>query len=122
MAHPSTQDKIAELEQRLAEQQRVERRVRARDGATRALVSSSSLDEAAPRLLHAVCEAMGWAFAAFWRVESRWQVLRCLSTWRDPGSKVDEFENATKRRTFSPGVGLPGTAWATRQPFWISDT
>src|SRR5215218_4460812 len=76
-------DKIAELEQRLAEQQRIERRVRARDGATRALVSSSSLDEAAPKLLHAVCEAMGWAFSAFWRVEPRWQVLRCISTWRN---------------------------------------
>jgi two-component system, sensor histidine kinase and response regulator len=116
------QDKIAELEQRLAEQQRIERRVRARDGATRALVSSASLDEAAPRLLHAVCEAMGWAFSAFWRVEPRWQVLRCISTWRHPAAHVNEFESATKRRTYSPGVGLPGTAWTTGQPLWISDT
>ena len=115
------QKQIAELERRLEEQQRVERRVRARDGATRALVTSSSLEEAAPRLLAEVCEAMGWRFGAVWRLEPRWKVLRCIATWCDPSSNLAEFDEATKRRTFSPGVGLPGTAWSTRRPYWLSD-
>jgi PAS domain S-box-containing protein len=117
----SARQTIADLERRLKEAQRNEQRVRARDGATRALVSSSSLQEAAPRLLHAVCEAMGWQFGALWNVESRWNILRCMSTWRDPSADIGEFEAATRTRTFSPGIGLPGRVWTSKQPVWLPD-
>src|SRR5258705_6476486 len=128
--HPPAEDpaeleqlggKIAELEGRLAEQQRVEQRVHARDAATTALVTSSSLTEAAPRLLQGIGEALGWQQGALWKVESRWNVLRCIATWRQPSSAPSEFEEVSKRRTFPPGVGLPGRVWASREPEWIPD-
>src|SRR6266568_5089339 len=113
-------EKISELERRLAEQQRSERRVRTRDAATRALVSSPSLADAAPRLLQAICEAMRWQMGALWRVDPRWNLLRCISTWHAPSVDVGEFEAVTKKRTFQPGVGLPGMVWNSRQPEWLN--
>src|SRR5207249_283644 len=90
-------EKISELERRLAEQQRAERRVHTRDSATRALVSSASLADAAPRLLEAICEAMRWQMGALWRVDPRWNLLRCISTWHSPSADLTEFEATTKK-------------------------
>src|SRR6185436_2605297 len=116
------QEKISELERRLAEQQRAERRVQTRDAATRALASSSSLADAAPKLLQAICEAMRWQMGALWWVDPRWNLLRCLSTWHPPSVDVSEFETITQRRTFQLGIGLPGMIWKSRQPEWLIDT
>src|SRR5205085_10273766 len=110
--------RIAELEQRLAEQQRAEQRLQARDAATTVLVTSSSLVEAAQPLLQGIGEALGWQQGALWRVEPRWNVLRCIATWRQDSSTPSEFEEVSKRRTFPPGVGLPGRVWASGQPEW----
>ena len=52
--------RVHELERQLARQQQTERWLHARDTATRALVSSSSLAEAAPALVEGICRAMGW--------------------------------------------------------------
>src|ERR1051325_1614446 len=110
------QEKIADLERRLAEQQRAERRVQTRDAATRALATSSSLVDAGPKLLRAICEAMRWQMGALWSVDPRWNLLRCLATWHGPSVNVSEFETTTRRRTFPPGIGLPGLVWKSRQP------
>jgi len=122
MDSPALEQRIAELERQLAEQQRTEQRLHTRDAATRALVSSSSLADAAPRLLQGICEAMGWPMGALWKVEPRWNLLRCVETWRNAAVDVAEFETNTRRRTFQPGVGLPGLAWSRREPVWITDT
>ena len=79
----------------LREQQRAERRLRTRDAATRALVSASSLAEAAPELLRGICEVMGWQLGALWKVEARWNLLRCIATWRAGPAGESEFETTT---------------------------
>jgi len=113
--------RIAELERQLIEHRRAEQRLRARDAATRALVSSSSLAEGAPILLRGVCEAMGWQLGALWVVDAPANVLRCVATWHASDARVSEFEAATQQRAFGPGIGLPGTVWVRRQPLWIPD-
>src|SRR5688572_19619071 len=114
-------ERIAELELRLAQHQRAEQRLQARDAAASALVVSSSLADAAPRLLEGIGQALGWQQGALWKVEPRWNVLRCIATWRQDSIAPNEFEEVTKRRTFAPGVGLPGRVWISRQPEWIPD-
>ena len=62
---------------------------------------------------------MRWQMGALWRVDPRWNLLRCISTWHSPSADLTEFEATTKKRTFQPGVGLPGLVWNSRQPQWI---
>jgi PAS domain S-box-containing protein len=121
MSPTSRDEQIAKLEQQLVEHQLAERRLRARDAATRILVSSSSLGEAAPLLLEGLCGAMEWQFGALWTVDQAADVLRCVATWRSPLGLLSEFELATKGRTFQRGIGLPGAVWSGRQPLWIPD-
>jgi len=112
------QEKVRELEQQMAQQKRTEQRLRARDMATRALVSSSSLGEVAPKLVEGVCQAMRWPVGALWKVEPRWNLMRCVGTWHEP-SVASEFEAVTRKRTFAPGAWLPGMVWSERQAVCI---
>ena len=87
----------------------------------RALVESPTIAEAAPRVLAAVCQALGWNFGAFWQPDGAKKSMRCVGTWHTPGLSVDEFTMVTRASTFEPGVDLPGKVWAARQPVWIAD-
>ena len=74
-----------------------------------------------PRSCEAICESLGWAVGALWRVDPEADVLRCGDVWHSPSSAVEEFVALSRRTTFAPGVGLPGRVWASGQPAWIPD-
>src|SRR5262245_38460553 len=87
----------------------------------RALAESATLEDAAPRMLKAVCEALGWQCGAVWQVNRARNTLRCVGTWAKPGLPLEEFTADTARRSFAIGVGLPGRVWAQREPVWVRD-
>src|SRR5436309_636991 len=86
-----------------------------------ALAESTTLVEAAPRMLEAICQALGWEFGAFWRADRRADVLRCVATWHPPSLPVDEFVAICHQIDFAAGIGLPGRVWASRESAWIPD-
>jgi PAS domain S-box-containing protein len=87
----------------------------------RALTESATLVEAAPRMLRAVCEGLGWRYGALWEVDRARNVLQCVGMWQPTSLPFKEFAATTLKSTFTPGVGLPGRVWASRQPAWIPD-
>ena len=87
----------------------------------RALVECTTLEEAAPRMIAAVCNALGWQCGALWQADRARKVMRCVGTWHAPGLQIDDFTAATRASTFERGVGLPGRVWSTREPAWIPD-
>jgi PAS domain S-box-containing protein len=86
-----------------------------------ALAESDTLEQAAPRMLEAVCRALDWQFGAIWEVDRLNNVLRCVGSWHQPAPQLEEFLNATRKATFEPGIGLPGRVWAHPEPAWIPD-
>ena len=101
--------------------ERAERRLTAEYVAARALAESSSLAEAAPRVLQAMCEALDWDHGALWSVDTGSAVLRCVQTWHLPAVSLPEFEDLSRRTVFARGIGLPGRVWASGEPAWIPD-
>ena len=97
------------------------RRLHAQYAVARALAESSSLAEAAPRILRAICEPLGWEHGGLWRVDADAGVLRCVETWQTPGLAFPGFEEASRRLAFAPGEGLPGRVWESRRPAFIPD-
>jgi two-component system sensor histidine kinase/response regulator len=87
----------------------------------RALVESPTLEQAAPRMVAAVCHALGWQCGAIWQADRARKVMRCVGTWHAPDRSIGEFTTVTKASMFERGVGLPGRVWSTREPAWIPD-
>src|SRR5262245_53972190 len=89
----------------------------------RALTESETLEEAAPRMLKAVCEALGWGFGAIWAVDraGTGKVLRPVGTWHALSLPLARFTAATQQTTFASGIGLPGRVWSSGEPAWIPD-
>src|SRR6185503_774319 len=87
-----------------------------------ALAESATLADAAPRMLEAICDALGWEYGALWRVDHAAAALRCFATWPPASPIFDQFTAVSLDTTFASGIGLPGRVWASREPAWIPDT
>jgi PAS domain S-box-containing protein len=100
---------------------RAERRLRAEHAVTRALAESSSLKEAAPRVLCAIGETLGCDLGVFWRVGQAPEFLRGVAVWRPSCLRMTAFEEHLAEIAFARGEGLPGKVWASGQPAWVPD-
>ncbi len=98
-----------------------ERRLTAEYVAARALLDATTIDEAAPRILEAICDALGWEHGALWTIDHEAGALRCAEIWNSPLVQFPEFDAASRRVTFTRGSGLPGRVWASGEPAWIPD-
>jgi PAS domain S-box-containing protein len=105
----------------ITERSRQERLLAARTGVTRLLAEASDLAAAAPSIVLAVCENLGWEVGALWLVEEAAGVLRCIEVSHRAATGAPAFEELTRKTLFAPGVGLPGRVWTTGEPAWIAD-
>src|ERR1051325_285128 len=85
---------------------RSEARLGAQYEVTRALAEVSDFREAVPRILRAVCEALGWEVGALWSLDREAQALRFVDAWQARGVDVREFERLSRERSFARGEGL----------------
>jgi PAS domain S-box-containing protein len=105
----------------MTERRRQEARLRAQYAVQRALTEADSLESAAPRILAAVCDTLGWDVGAMWLVDEESAAIRCLEVYRRPGLDADAFDAATRSASFPQGVGIPGRVWAGGEPTWVED-
>ncbi|MBC7931335.1 MAG: PAS domain S-box protein [Rubrivivax sp.] len=104
----------------VTERVRARRRLGAQYEVTRVLAESRDFREAVPRILQAVCEALGWEVGLLWTLDRAEEVLRFVEAWHAPEVDVEEFERLSSRRVFTRGEGLPGRVWASGQ-LWVED-
>ena len=105
----------------ITERKRAARRLAAQHEVTRSLAESKSFEEAAPRILRAVCEGLGWEKGALWSVEHAEGLLRHVAAWRAPSLGLKETEVLGGRHTFRLGEGLPGEVYERGEPVWVDD-
>jgi len=105
----------------ITEQKLAERQMATHDAVTQVLAESTTLSEATPKILQAICEQLGWQIGVIWKVDYQRNVLYCLEDWYQPSSGVDEFAALSQETTFAPGIGLPGRVWESGDPVWIED-
>ena len=107
--------------QDITERKLAEHRLLAQHAVTQALAVATTLEEATPRILRAVCECLRWDVGTLWRLDVKAGVLRCVEIWHTASIAIPDFDAATRAITFAPGKGLPGRVWASREPVHISD-
>ena len=105
----------------ITERKRTDARLSAQYEVTRALAETDDFAEAVPRILRAVCEALGWETGVLWTLDREADVLRFVGAWNAPGVDVREFVELSRARTFTRGEGLPGRVWERGEPTWMED-
>ncbi len=105
----------------ITERKRAEQRLTVQNGVTRSLAESATLNEAAPKILQAICDYLGWDVGALWYVDQPYRVLRCSEVWHRSSIPNLQFETSCRQSTFQPGIGLPGRVWASAGAVWIPD-
>jgi PAS domain S-box-containing protein len=98
-----------------------ERRLTAEYVAARALLDATTIDDAAPKILEAICDTLGWEHGALWTIDREADALRCARIWNSPLVRFPEFDTISRSITFQRGTGLPGRVWASGEPVWIPD-
>jgi len=101
--------------------ERAPRRIATQFAVTRVLAEAVTLAEAAPKIVQAIGETVGWEVGAIWELDRQANLLRCVDLWHSPSLNVANFEQKTRESTIPPGVGLPGRVWATGKPAWIAN-
>ena len=87
----------------------------------RALGQSATLVDAAPKMLDAICDALGWEYGALWEVDRPATGLRFVGPRGDAAERFAEFVDLSRRTVLARGSGLPGRVWASGRPAWIPD-
>ena len=83
---------------------------------------SSTLADATPRMLKAICEALNWEYGALWRVDASASVLRVVGVWHAASLPFDEFAGGkstanvrARRRSAGTRLGEPGAGVDSRR-------
>src|SRR6202012_5872562 len=80
----------------ITDRRRREQRLLAQFGVARTLSEAGSLEEAAPRILHELCEALEWDCGEFWRIDLDAGAMRCAQTWPPASVAPPGFELALR--------------------------
>lgn len=104
----------------VTERRRLDARLAAQYEVTRALAEVSDFNEAVPRILRAVCEALGWEAGALWALEREAGVLRFVESWSAHGIDARAFVLARGSELVC-GEALPGRVWERGEALWVED-
>jgi diguanylate cyclase (GGDEF)-like protein/PAS domain S-box-containing protein len=132
----------------ITDQERTKYRQKAQYAVTQILSESTSVDHVTQKILQAICENLGWDVGELWTpvtevqaarfdVKKRCEqvsflfvplyssveetpVLRRVGFWQGVSEVVD-FIQGGEQISFALGVGLPGMAWQSGSPQWITN-
>jgi PAS domain S-box-containing protein len=104
----------------ITERKQAEAHLTAQYAVTRVLAETSTVDDAVPGVLQALCQALEWDLGIFWSVDAD-GVLQPVASWGVPDVAGGGFEEASERMHFVRGRGLPGRVWEKTEPEWIPD-
>ena len=84
-----------------------------------AIGEAASVEAALELILRGICERTGWMFGQAWL--SNGSYLECSPASYVGAEGLEPFRERSESMTFERGEGLPGEAWATGQPIWMTD-
>ncbi len=105
----------------ITERKRTESQANAQYAATRILSESTSMAEAAPKIIESVCRCLDWQFGEMWFVDRKTKLLVSLSSWHLPAADLAAFSPVGTQLAVVPGVGLLGGVWRSGRPAGTCD-
>lgn len=109
------------LENEIVERKCSERLRTAQYALARVLAEANSLADAAPRVLEAIGDNLGWDWGALWSFDPKTRKLHCGASWCGRGLPLADFDAVSRVMIFTPGEGRVGRIWQDGTPDWSSD-
>jgi PAS domain S-box-containing protein len=103
------------VKQDITHERRTQQLISAAHLVSRALAEASSLQEAAPRILLAICEVVGADGGALWTRQPGSEEIRCAGCW-SAGEQAAQLAARRAQVSYPLGAGLPGRVWFTGEP------
>ncbi len=110
-----------QLQEEIAERQRVEMETRLLLKATQAISKSEDVESAIDVILGLICETIEWNLAEAWIPDSDGKILKCARGKYASDVSFSEFRQTSLTLTFAPGIGMVGRIFLSQQPEWIED-
>ncbi|MFO0904080.1 MAG: ATP-binding protein [Pirellulales bacterium] len=108
------------IEMDITRSRQFERRLAAQYLVSRSLNSTSSYDEASPRILQLLGEQLEQEFGAIWQANLEEQSLQCLAVWQEDPASTQALAADTLQRRLQIGEDLPGRVWSGGLSLWMS--
>ncbi|MBM4054216.1 MAG: PAS domain S-box protein [Planctomycetes bacterium] len=113
--------RIAGTVQDITERRQKEEEVNLLQSLILAVGESGNLHDALVITLEKVCSATSWIYGEAWVIHKEGKYLERDHTFYSKTDGLEKFSKLSGRYRFSPGVGLPGRVWLSKQPEWIHD-
>ncbi|PYI79617.1 MAG: hypothetical protein DME26_23065 [Verrucomicrobia bacterium] len=110
-----------DLKRQMAERKQAEQRLATQHAVTQALAESTTVSEAAAKILQVACQNLEWDVGALWTFDRTTQQVRCVEICHPPSAEFKELAASSRLIAFAPGEGLPGRVCESGQPVWIAD-
>jgi diguanylate cyclase len=118
--YAQAEEHAADLEREVTERRIAQERLAAQYAVAGVLSAAKTLEEAFPRIAQ-ICEELGFAAGALWRVDEAGLQLSCIDVWCSPPSDCAEFLAETRSMSLLPGESIPGRAWQEGRAIWLPD-
>lgn len=88
---------------------------------TRLLSESRDISLVAEDILMAICREIRWDWGALWLADDETNTLYCVAIWDGHEDRFTAFSSVAKTFRYPRGGGLPGGAWESGIPDWVTD-
>ncbi len=85
-----------------------------------AIAEAATVEDAVELTLREICAHTGWVMGQAWKRNGS-AYLECYPCWCGTDEAYMPFRVRSESLTFRAGEGLPGSAWSTKRPVWVTD-
>ena len=105
----------------VSERKKAQHYLAAHYAATCILAETTTIEEALPRVLRAICTSLEWEAATVWKIDATRQEIRCVASHEDTAARLPSLVVTLQELSCQAGTGLAGRVWSTAKPSWVAD-
>ena len=105
----------------ITQQRTTQRRLGAAHAVGEVLADATDLKVAAPSILRAVGEGLGWPMGIVWWADPASNQMLMFAEWSERPPEAEPFMSAIRQCSFQRGEGQPGRVWASGRALWVED-
>ncbi|CAG2161148.1 hypothetical protein LMG26411_08033 [Cupriavidus numazuensis] len=88
---------------------------------TRLLMGTDPLPYVIGKIIRVVCQTLGWEWGAYWALNEATDQMNLIKGLSVDRKTYNAFEHASRKASFSSGLGLIGEVFQTGESRWIND-